>query len=64
MQLLGSKLSWTREELETLASKYNIMLDGTLDSINDASFDHFGGPFFEGDDPIEINADFAKAILT
>jgi len=30
-------------------------LSGTLDSINDASFDHFGGPFFEGDDPIEID---------
>ena len=64
MKVLGSKLYWAREELEALASKHNIMLDGTLENINDASFDHFGGPFFEGDDPIEINADFAKAIAT
>jgi hypothetical protein len=64
MQALGSKQTWTREELEMLASKHNIMLDGTLDSINDALFDHFGGPFFEGDDPIEINADFAKVLAT
>jgi len=62
MQVLASKLVWAREELERLAADYNLMLDGTLDSINDASFDHFGGPFFEGDDPIEINAEYAKEI--
>lgn len=55
MQVLASKLVWAREELEQLAADHNVMLDGTLDSINDASFDHFGGPFFEGDDPIEID---------
>lgn len=62
MQVLASKLVWAREELEKLAADHSLMLDGTLDSINDASFDHFGGPFFEGDDPIEINADYAKEI--
>jgi len=62
MQVLASKLMWARQELEQLASEHNLMLDGTLDSINDASFDHFGGPFFEGDDPIEIDAEFAKEI--
>jgi uncharacterized tellurite resistance protein B-like protein len=62
MQVLASKLVWARDELENLASEHSLMLDGTLDSINDASFDHFGGPFFEGDDPIEINAEFAKEI--
>lgn len=62
MQVLASKLIWAREELEKLAADHSLMLDGTLDSINDASFDHFGGPFFEGDDPIEINAEYAKEI--
>ncbi|MDD2900551.1 MAG: TerB N-terminal domain-containing protein [Desulfuromonadaceae bacterium] len=62
MQVLASKLIWAREELEKLAADHNLLLDGTLDSINDASFDHFGGPFFEGDDPIEINFEFAKEI--
>ncbi len=55
MQLLASKLVWEREELETLAAEHNLMLDGTLDSISDASYSHFGSPFFEGDDPIEID---------
>lgn len=62
MCILATKLSWAREELEQLATEKNLMLDGTLDSINDASFDHFGGPFFEGDDPIEIYPEIAKEI--
>ncbi|MBI2354803.1 MAG: TerB N-terminal domain-containing protein [Deltaproteobacteria bacterium] len=55
MRMLASKLIWARDELEKLAADHNLMLDGTLDSINDAAFDHFGGPFFDGDDPIEID---------
>lgn len=55
MQVLASKLVWEREELEILAVEHNLMLDGTLDSINDASYSHFGSPFFEGDDRIEID---------
>lgn len=55
MQILANKLVWEREELETLAAEHNLMLDGTLDSINDASYSHFGSPFFEGDDRIEID---------
>lgn len=55
MQVLATKLVWAREELKKLAANHGLMLDGTLESINDASFDHFGGPFFEGDDPIEID---------
>ena len=62
MQVLASKLMWARQELEQLAADHSLMLDGTLDSINDASFDHFGGPFFEGNDPIEIDAEYAKEI--
>lgn len=62
MKILASKHSWAREELERLAIDHNVMLDGTLDTINDAAFDHFGGPFFEGDDPIEINLEFAREV--
>ncbi|HRF91630.1 MAG TPA: tellurite resistance TerB C-terminal domain-containing protein, partial [Desulfobacter postgatei] len=64
MQMLASRLIWAREELEKLASDHNLMLDGTLDSINYASFDHFGGPFFEGDDPIEIDPEIVDRLLT
>ncbi|MBF0527763.1 MAG: TerB N-terminal domain-containing protein [Deltaproteobacteria bacterium] len=63
MQILASKQIWTKEELNNLASDHSLMLEGTLDSINDASFDHFGGAFFEGVDPIEINPEYAKEII-
>jgi tellurite resistance protein len=62
MRVLASKAMWAREELEKLAADHNLMLDGTLDNINDASYDHFGGLFFEGDDPLEINTEYAKEI--
>ena len=62
MKELACKLIWTREELEKLAAVHSLMLDGTLESINDASLDHFGDLFFEGDDPVIINAQFAKEI--
>lgn len=63
MRQLAAKLVWARAELEHLAAEQSLMLDGTLDSINDASFDLFGGLFCEGDDPIEINAEIAKEIV-
>ena len=33
------------------------MLDGALESINEASYDKLDLPFSEGDDPVEINPD-------
>lgn len=62
MQVLATKHIWARDDLGKLADRHSLMLDGTLDSINDASYDHFGGPFFEGDDPIEINPEYAKEL--
>jgi hypothetical protein len=59
---LIEKASWTRSELEQLASEMNILLDGTLETINDASFEAFGQAFFEGEDPIEINKQVLEEI--
>jgi len=62
MKTLSTKVFWTREELEKIAAEHRLMLDGTLDSINDASYSHFGSPFFEGDDPIEIDREIASRL--
>ncbi|MCX5667378.1 MAG: TerB N-terminal domain-containing protein [Candidatus Omnitrophica bacterium] len=61
---LSQKLSWAREEIEALAAKNDLLLDGVLDSINDAAFTAFDQPFFEGDDPIEINPNVLKELQT
>lgn len=61
---LSQKMSWARGELESLAAESNLLLDGALDSINDSAFNAFEQPFFEGEDPIEINPAILKEIIT
>jgi len=63
MRALVERTSWTRDELEALAAQKGLLLDGALDSINDAAIEAFGSPLFEGDDPMEINPLIAKEIL-
>ena len=62
MRTLAVKLSWSRMELEALAAKMNLMIDGALETLNEAAFDTFDEPFFEGEDPIEINPEIAKEV--
>ncbi|MEA9731862.1 TerB N-terminal domain-containing protein [Xanthomonas campestris] len=60
--LMLSRPNWTRSELEDGASDLELMLDGALEHINDASFDAYDIPFSEGDDPVEINPEFIEKI--
>lgn len=62
LRLMLSRPSWTRSELEDGASDLELMLDGALEHINDASFDAYDIPFSEGDDPVEINPEFIEKI--
>ena len=57
---LISRPEWTREELLDLASDLDLMLDGALERINEASFDAHDGPLTEGDDPVTINRDILE----
>ncbi len=59
---LIKKNSWSRDELEQLASEMDILLDGTFEAINDAAFESFGEAFLEGDDPIELNTRILEEI--
>ncbi|NIK38876.1 putative tellurite resistance protein B-like protein [Xanthomonas arboricola] len=62
LRLMLSRPNWTRSELEDSASDLELMLDGALEHINDASFDAYDIPFSEGDDPVEINPEFIEKI--
>ncbi len=55
---LVSQPSWTRDDLIALAQKHGIMLDGTLELMNEQSLDEYGIPITEGDDPLEILEEF------
>lgn len=52
----------SREDLQKIADGLDLMLDGALERLNDACFDLHDAPFFEGDDPIEINLEIKDTL--
>jgi tellurite resistance protein len=61
---LAEQPSWSRTEIEELAAQRDLLVDGTLEVINDAAFECYDAPFSEGDDPIEIDLEVAKEMLS
>lgn len=61
-RMLLSRPQWSRDELTDLAADLDLMLDGALERINEASFDVHDVPFTEGDDPIDVNAELLEMI--
>ena len=59
---LLSRPQWTRQELLDIAEDLDLMLDGALERINEASFDAHDLPLTEGDDPIEVNAEVLEKV--
>ena len=59
---LLARAAWSRGELVTMAAQLDIMLDGALERINEASLDAFDMPCTEGDDPIEINPEIHERV--
>jgi tellurite resistance protein len=55
LRLLLSRPEWTRAELEDAAADLDLMLDGAMEQINEAAFEAFDEPLFEGEDPISVN---------
>ncbi|WP_245841558.1 TerB N-terminal domain-containing protein [Paraburkholderia ribeironis] len=62
LRLLLSRPVWTRAELADAASDLDLMLDGAIEQVNEATLDHWDEPLIDGDDPIEINQEFAKRL--
>ncbi len=54
---LAGRESVERVTFESLADSLGLLPDGALDVINDAAFEVADEPLFEGDDPLEINAE-------
>lgn len=63
VRLLCTRSEWTRDELEEVAQDRGILLDGSLERINEAAFEMHDQPFCEGDDPVEINQEIVKEML-
>ena len=63
LRYLSSKPAWSREELEVAAAERALLLDGSIDAINEAAFDACEEPALEGDNPIEINVVVLSVLL-
>lgn len=62
LRLLLSRSEWMRAELEDAAADLDLMLDGALEQINEAAFEAFEEPLFEGEDPISVNTKLLEKI--
>ena len=60
--LLLTRAEWPRDELRAAAAEQGLMLDGALEVINDAAFDHLDMPFSEGEDPVQINPELSERL--
>lgn len=59
-RMLLSRPKWSREELLDVAEDLDLMLDGALERINEASFDTHDIAFTDGEDPIEVSAEILE----
>ncbi|WP_109482791.1 TerB N-terminal domain-containing protein [Paraburkholderia sp. C35] len=62
LRLLVTRASWTRAELADAASRLELMLDGAIEQVNEASLDQWDEPLTDGDDPVEINQEVAQRL--
>jgi hypothetical protein len=63
LRLIMTRESWSRQELADAAADMELMLDGAIEQINDAAFEHFDAALLEGDDPIEVSRDVVEKVF-
>jgi hypothetical protein len=63
LRYVSSKPAWSREELEIFAAERSLLLDGSIEAINDAAFEVCDEAALEGDNPIEINTAVLLVLL-
>jgi hypothetical protein len=57
LEWLVTREKWTRSEIVEQCRKLGLMIDGALESINDAAFEQLGDSLIEIDDPVVIYLD-------
>jgi uncharacterized tellurite resistance protein B-like protein len=63
LRYLAGKPAWSRAELELAAAERVLLLDGSIEAINEAAFDACDERVLEGEDTIEINSGVLSALL-
>ncbi|WP_299416085.1 TerB N-terminal domain-containing protein [Acaryochloris sp. IP29b_bin.148] len=63
LQRLSQQAAWPRQDLEPIVAELGLLVDGALEIINEAAFDHCDEPLTEGEDPIDINPEVLQELL-
>ena len=61
---LMSRSRWDGEEYRTLARQFRLLPEGAIETVNEWSFDRFGGLLIEEEDGYLINTEVKDEILT
>jgi uncharacterized tellurite resistance protein B-like protein len=61
---LGEQAVWSRDEFENLVGELGLMVEGALETINNAAFDRCDEALTEGEDPIEVNSEVLEELLS
>ena len=61
---LATQPSWTRDHFDQIAGDLGLLPSGALEALNEAAFETVGEPVCEGSDPIDINNDAVKEMLS
>ncbi|HET9894943.1 MAG TPA: TerB N-terminal domain-containing protein [Streptosporangiaceae bacterium] len=61
---LAAQPTWARDDVDQMAVDLGLMLSGALEALNEAAFEAVGEPVCEGSDPIDINSDAVKEMLS
>jgi hypothetical protein len=63
LRAIAARDSWSRAEMQEACAAVALMLDGALDTLNEAAYEVAGDPLTDGDDPIYIDLDVAQEML-
>lgn len=64
LQELGQRPSWRRIEFDALASRFGLLPDAAIDALNEAALGAADELVCDGTDPIVINLDLVKDLLS
>ena len=60
---LAKQDEWCRDAFDELAERFDLLPDGALDTLNEASLDAVDDLVCDGEDPIEVRIDIVEAVL-
>lgn len=62
--VLLERTQWDRAEIDLLAKDLDLMPDGALEKVNEATYEHFDMPLLEGDELLEITVELIEKLKT